>query len=327
MNQILSVEMPKSKSKKPYRNSSSKKASIKSVVIFFCIILLIFGIAMIGLGLYSKMQNKNNSVVAEEDKPKINISQSGSILELEITSKNEISKVQYNWNGETNQDLQVNGTTNVSASIDIPSGTNTLNILATDVNGVSNQYSNQYTNSSAIEPSVDPLQPSVDPIDPSTNDELNANLKFDDTENKLTIAYEGEQVINHIVYYYDIETENTVQVNDTKFEQEIDIKEGEHNLTLKVVYEDGTQKQITKKVYFPYIERELTLDGNLSFKATDTSKITKIAINFNGQESEIQVDNENYENIFQSITGENRLIITIYNTAGVYTKRAIKWVK
>ena len=320
MNQILSVEMPKSKSKKPYRNSSSKKASIKSVVIFFCIILLIFGIAMVGLGIYSKLKDGKNSEVPEENKPIINISQGTTTLELDITGKNEISKIQYNWNGETNQELPVNGTTNVRTSIDIPTGTNTLNILVTDVEGITNQYSNQYTNSSTTEPNVDPIAP-------VPNDELDANLKFDDTENKLKIAYEGEQVINHIIYYYDIETENTVQVNDTKFEQEIDIKEGEHNLTLKVVYEDGTQKQITKKVYFPYIERELTLDGNLSFKATDTSKITKIAINFNGQESEIQVDNENYENIFQSITGENRLIITIYNTAGVYTKRAIKWVK
>ena len=320
MNQILSVEMPKSKSKKAYRKSNSKKTDIKVVLIFFCIILLILGIAMAGLGIYSKFKDSKNPKISEESKPTINVSQGVTTVELDITGKSEISKIQYNWNGETNKEIPTNGTTNVRTSINLPTGTNTLNIMVTDINGVTNQFSNKYTNTNTTEPIVDP-------ITPEPSDELEANLKFDDITNKLTIANEGEKVINNIIYYYDSEPENTVEVNDTKFEQRINIKEGEHDLTLKVIYEDGSQKQVTKKVYFPLLERELTSDRNLLVRVMDTTKITKVKINFNGQESEKQVDNESYEQVFQSIPGENRLIVHVYNTAGVYIIRALKWEK
>ena len=46
MNQILSVEINRNQKKE------KKKLSIKSIVIFFCIMLIIFGGATISIGMY-----------------------------------------------------------------------------------------------------------------------------------------------------------------------------------------------------------------------------------------------------------------------------------
>ena len=51
MNQILSVEMPRKGATSKSRNSN--KVSTKSVITFFCIVLIILGIALIGIAVFS----------------------------------------------------------------------------------------------------------------------------------------------------------------------------------------------------------------------------------------------------------------------------------
>lgn len=317
MNQILSIEMPKSNSKKTTnRSRGNKKASTKSVITFFCIMLLIFGIAMVGLGIYSILNNKKENrqiqPTSESDKPRIDISQNASELDVEISSQNEISKIQYKWNDGEVTEEQGNGEETVNLTVKIPSGTNTFNIKAIDINGIESEYSHEYVYGG------------------TENDEPNANLSFDADANKLKIVCNEQQKITNIVYHYDNEQEVTTEINDIDGQVEIPIKQGEHNLTVKVSYEDGTSKQMSKKVYFPIVERvQPTEDRNgLVLKASDKRKITKVKINFNGEElPEEEVNSEKFEKTLQLKEGENKLILTVYNSDGVSITTRTKCVK
>ena len=309
MNQILSVDASRD-NKRRSKTREPRKASTKSVVMFFCIILIIFAITLIGVGIYSiSKKDKNKAVtpnIVEEQKPRIDIAQNGSRLEVEISSEDTISKIEYNWNDGDIQSAETNGTTRVRIEIAVPNGTNTLNIVATDTSGSVSEYSHEYE---ATYP--------------------NATLEFDEATNKLKIVCTESAKISHITYYYDSEQEQTVQVNDISAQIEIPINQGKHDLTLKVVYEDGIEKQMTKQVYFPVVERvQVTEDMNSFFiKASDERGITKIIINFNGVESEEAVNNTAFEKILKLQNGENRLILTVYNADGVSTTTKTKWVK
>lgn len=313
MNQILSVEMPKKNNKTYRKNNGNGKASTKSVIIFFCMILLIFGIAMIGLGVYSKLKDNTEEKpvpTSETDKPRIDISQNASELDIEVTAKSEISKVEYKWNDGELIEENGNGTDEFNISVKIPSGENTFTIKATDINGIENQYSNSYVGPENAEP--------------------NANLSFISATNKLKIICEEEQIITSIKYHYDNEDEKTTQVNNTKAEIEIPIKQGKHTLTVNVQYEDGTEKETSKKVYFPIVERVKVSQDMSSFiiNASDERKITKVEINFNGEDLPVeQVNSETFEKTLQLKDGENRLILTVYNSDGVSITTRTRWEK
>ena len=294
MNQILSVEMPKT-NKRTTRTYGSGKASTKSVIIFFSSLLLILGIAMSLLGVFAMFNNKDQKVIGSGEKPAIDISQNASTLDIDILAKNEISKVQYRWNNGEFENVSAVGTNSLEFTADIPSGTNTFEIEVTDIKGLTNTYTHQYIGEEALE----------------------ALLEFGDNTNTVKVVCKGENVITNIVYYYDDEQEQKQEINNsTTAEIEVPVNQGEHTLTIRAEYEDGTTKKISKKIYCPVVERvQLSDDGNsFILKASDVSGISKVKINFNGQESEEEVNSENFEKVLQLQQGENRLILTVYNS-------------
>ena len=108
MNQILSVENPKNTRKKIGRDGN--KASIKSVVIFFCIILIIFGISVTALGIYS-LNNKDEvpSVDSATRNIRIDVIQNATELDVDVTSVNEIAKIEYTWDESEKQEISGEG--------------------------------------------------------------------------------------------------------------------------------------------------------------------------------------------------------------------------
>lgn len=305
MNQILSVEMPNKSSKRKNR-SQNKKASTKSVVIFFSIVLLIFGIILVGVGIYSNTRKNNNVIEQENTKnnPRIDVTQNAGELDIEVLGQSEISKVEYRWsNGET-EEVKGNGTNLLEISIKIPSGTNTFEIIATDIYGESTEHSQSF---------VGPKQPNVQLVGQEGN--------------KIQVICQEEQIIKSISYYYDEEEEQKQDINSNSAQIYIDAKEGEHTLTIKVEYEDGTTGAISNKLYVPVVN--VTTDRmNFIIKASDARKITNITINFNGEEEQINdLNNETFEKTLQLQDGENRLILTVYNTEGIKIEKRIRWEK
>ena len=313
MNQILSVEMPKNK-QGSYRNKNSKKADIKTIIIFFCIIIMLFAIIM-GVVAFSTM-NKNekekapsNSVITGTQ-PTINVEiQSETTLNIIVSHDKQISSIAYNWNdGEKVEETEI-GETTKEIQVEIPAGTNTLNISVTDINGVTQTYSNQYTGIQG---------PSI-------------VLEQQDSQVKLIV--QSDNTISYISYNWDGGEEKQIQVNDVKTEQLIDVLEGEHTLNIVVVDTEGqeaTKSQTIKGDNKPTLN--ITTDANktsLFINASDDEGLTKMTVEVygTGETKEYEINNTQYNETIPLQTGENKLIITVYNVNGIKNEQRVRVVK
>ncbi len=314
MNQILSVEMPNKKSK-----PRTKKANIKSVIIFFCIIAIIFGGTLTALGIYSKSKSNKKVAASEPTESKLEIEtvQNTSTIDVTVVGDEEIEKVTYSWsNGEQGEQVG-NGTNSLNFSIDIPKGTNTITIIATDVKGGQKQDQKEYTNTEEQQSGT-------------TMEGVDVQLIQED--NTIKIALNSQDTINKVSYYFDNEEPTTQEVNDVKAEYSVEAREGEHLLTIIVVDNDGNEKKTTKTIYIPTLS-VVTDTENFIINASDAGKINKVKITLykqdgqeESQEEELE-DLEKYEKMIPLEEGENRIMVTVYNSYGGSITRRVKWNK
>ena len=311
MNQILSVEMPKKKSKLRTQGGQNNKASTKSVVIFFSIVLLLFGFAIIGVSLFSILgKNKTSVNNTQASLPRIDVTQNATELEIEISCISEIASIEYNWEEKETQKVDASGKNSTELKINIPSGTNIFTIKVTDVDNNSNEFSKEYVG--AKEPNITMLEPKFD-------------LKTG--KNTIPIVCEESQPIKYISYSYDQGEEKTQQINNTTATMEIEELEGEHELTFKVGYQDGTIGRISKTIYAPTIL--ISTDAGYTkfiINISDLRTIEKVSINFNGSKTEEDVNKESYTKEFQLKPGEpgtNKMIITVYNKDGMSISKKV----
>ena len=311
MNQILSVEMPKRKSKIGTRQNN--KASTKSVVTFFAFVLIIFGITIIGMSIFSMLRGNNTEESPKyANLPRIDVTQNSTELEIEIVCTCEISTIEYNWENQETEKVNGNGRNSMNLTVDIPSGTNIFNMTVTDTEGRKSEYIKEYIG--AKEPNVTLI------VDPNNIDNI------------IVAKCEESKIIKYMSYNYDEEPEKRVEINNTSGMIEINAKEGEHNLTIKVGYEDGTVGKSSKIVYAPTLK--IGTNGGLSYSkfiinASDTRGIDKVIINFNGKETVEQVDSANFTkevDLQQGQPGTNKLIVTVYNKEGMRITQRI-WDK
>ena len=303
MNQILSVEAPREKKSTKTRQKTGG-TNTKSAITFFCIILILFGVALIGVAIFSNT-GKNEEVIeqpiADSKLIKIGVSQALTNLEVEIKADNGISKIEYSWSGHNKKEIKKNGETSTTINIDIPSGKNTLKIIVTDIIGEQDEYTEVYTG--AEEPNV---------------------TSFTQDNNKLTITVKEEKTISSVVYYYDQEEEKTLDIGSNEAKVEFDKKEGEHDFTLKVVFQDKTIKQVTQKIFIPVIKIEANGEGGINLTATDTRIIKSVKINLNDEETIENVNNNQFSKKLELVNQENRLIVIVENEDGFSnTKKTI----
>ena len=307
MNQILSVDMPKN------NRNVNKKASIKSVIIFFSIVVLVLGISMLAIGIVSNMNkdgNDNNTIIepTETNVPQIEIIPESSKLTVTVTSENKISQVIYYWNNGEETAINAYDENEMKFEIKIPEGTNILTVKATDENGKSNSYKSEYVGTEEYEPVIE--------------------LEQIGNQNTMAIKYTSEVIVKQISYYFDNEEPKTVEVNDLTGDLPITLKEGNHNFTVEVTNEDGQTYTVQKQIIAPTIK--VTTDGQkFMIEAEDTSEggITTVSINMNGQESEKKVNSKTYEDSIELKDGENRLILIVRNSENALVTRRIRFVK
>ena len=154
MNQILSTGMPNNgknkKNKNKTKNNYQGPADVRSVTKFFVVILMFFGIFMIGTASYGLYRNSNEGVISAI--PTITVEeQDESTLLLTVIGENDISQIVYYWNDGEQNTINGNNRKYIEQEISIPSGSNILNIEVTDINGGRNTYSEQYELDSNIE--------------------------------------------------------------------------------------------------------------------------------------------------------------------------------
>lgn len=304
MNQILSVEMPNNKRKK-----GNKKASIKSVVIFFCIMLFIFGMSIISVGIFMQIQNgqvdtKKANIEEKENKPKIEIIQDVSTLNITVSSESEISKIIYKWNNEEETQVNGNNEKDLTLNIDIPLGNNILSITAIDINGKEQSFEKTYTGVEQYKPTIELGQEA----------------------NTIKIRCDSNSTIDYISYSFDDEEMQTVRVEDISAEIPINAIEGEHTLAIEVVNQEGGKYTDKKSIYIP-IATIVTDGENFIINAEDTRGITKVKINFNGEENEVEVSDTKYTNSIKLQEGENRISLVVYNSDGLSITKRVKYQK
>jgi hypothetical protein len=213
MNQILSTSMPMDNKKQKNKNRTSNPASISSILKFFAIAMLIFGVLIIGVGIYAIVQ-KQNEQKQENLQPTISIeNKTDSIVLLKVIYGKNIDRVEYYWNDEDATIVNGNNGRYLEKEIQVPSGKNTLHVLIVDEDGNEIPYEKQY--------------------------ERESNINIDVSGNKIKITYDSENKVSYMTYRWDEEEETTIQINDTTVEQEIDAIKGLHTLTVIVVDENN----------------------------------------------------------------------------------------
>ena len=309
MNQILSTSMPMDNKKKKEKKGNANPIAISSILKFFAIAMLIFGIFTIGTGAYAVF--KNQSEQQEQNlEPSISIEDKDEeTILLKVVHKKNIAKLEYRWNDEESTVVNGNNGKYLERQIKVPSGKNTLHVLVVDEDGKEIPYEKQY--------------------------ERESKINFEVSGNKIKITYEGDKKVSYMTYRWDEEDEKTIQINDTKIDQEIDAIKGLHTLTVIVVDEDNntdTKVQKINGVSKPKITVAVD-DAKQHFviKASDDEKITTIVFRLNQDDNQyytLNIADMNYNDIqyvlpMELQSGENTIEVTIKNASGVTEESGI----
>lgn len=304
MNQILSVESPK-KGKKN-KAKSSGPVEINTILRFFAIAIMIFGVFMVGSGSYSMYQNSKVENVSV--KPTIHIEEtSATEITLQITHNQTLEKVTYHWNNEEDIELDCTGKKKIEQKIQIPTGDNILYVYAIDINGKETTHQKQYT----------------------LEGDINIEIVEGD-ENNIKIKATGKEKLSYMTYRWDEEEETRIEIDAQETEQTIEPPKGLHTLTVIVVDVNNTtqtKEQEVKGVTKPKVE--VTTDGSENFiiKASDEEGIKKIEFIINETEKKMLnldqayplEERKEFEYAYPLHNGENKLEVRVYNESDAST--------
>ena len=314
MNQILSTSMPINNKKNKIKYKNNKPVDIKNILKFFAISILIFGTLVAGTGVYaiykSQIEKKDENLeptISLENKTET------SIL-LKVTHSKNIEKVEYNWNNEDKIVVNGKGGQYLEEEIELPAGTNTLHVLVQDEEGKEIKYEKQY--------------------------ELESNINFEVSENKIKITYNGQKQISYMTYKWDEEEEKTIEINDTKIEQELEALKGLHTLTVSVIDENNkkdTKSQKINGVSKPQVTIDLDEETREHFViyASDDNKITKIEIRLDQDDNkryELNLEDKDLKELQYTLpidlqTGENFIEVKVYNDKNISNESVARYTK
>lgn len=137
MNQILTTKPVKPR----------KQTNIKTVIAFFAVSMIIFGICLISSGSYAvykslssnptrnsnlSNQTTTNNVETENANTQIELSSEGTSVIASVNSDKQISFITYKWDDEEENREDIGGQSGRIA-IDIPGGEHILNVTAVDI--------------------------------------------------------------------------------------------------------------------------------------------------------------------------------------------------
>ncbi len=307
MNQILITGEEKVQVKK-----EKKVVPINGIVSFFAITIIILGICMISGSVYAK--DKINSVVEANAKPQVEINRNDEDNTIEINVKHirNITKIVYRWNDEEETVLYgKNGESskNVSETIDLIGGKNTLSVGITEENGETVTYEKTYTAGNIPE------------------------IKLEAVSNGVKVIATSETTIDYISYNWDDGEEKKITVGDKNYEGTINAPRGQHTLKIEVVDTNNMKANKTQTVVGdtePTLEiKPQYVDGKVAFviNASDDEKITKVEITHNGGEKQvIDVNDLTYKKDIIMTTGEtNTLIVKVTNLNGLAKTSRVKF--
>lgn len=300
MNQILATENNKNKKK------SSGPIAIKPIVRFFAVVIIIFGIILIGEGSYAIYEN--NSLQDPKNAPKVSISRQNDKAVINVEHNIDISKIVYHWDNGEETVIPI-GSNTANETITLLGYDSTLYIMVEDVNGKQSNYAKQYKLNG-----VDIKKP-----------ELETNTV--DGNKNMTITAKDNVALKTLIYQWEGEEPVVVNIDGTPaiYEHNIELVPGTRKITITAEDTNGNIEQIEREVIAttaePNIQVQLLGDGKFYVKVADEDGVASISINLNGEI--LSLDNINQKEVqTNELTlreGLNTVSITVTNVSG-YTK-------
>lgn len=284
-------------------NQKKGPASIKSILRFFSISLILLGAIFIGKGSYALYQNYELSKQEVDNTvPEIAFEQEENNAIITISHNKGISKIKYNWEDQSETIKQGNSEkTIILDNISIPTGINTLYVTAIDENGKTTEKSYEYAYDGIA-------------IDFAIVDNTYIKITASDVKGLSYITYKwnsGEEV-----------TAYPAGDNNTVIEQQTEIPSGLNTLSITAINLENktlTKNQNVKGNHPPKIQ--LYLQGNdLVVMVSDEEGIDKIIQQINLNEpQEIPVGGaEQYSYRYEIADDENIIVkITAIDVEGV----------
>lgn len=310
MNQILMVEN-KRKNKKV--KTTSGPIEIKNIVRFFAIILILFGLFLIGHSSYAiYVDTKGHST---ENLPTINIARVNDTLIIDVQSVHIIDKFKYSWKNSEQRSITENST-NFQEEIILPGSNNTLTIILEDETGRAVTYTKEI-----ILDGIDIVKPTISITKQATS---------------IRIEAVDETAIDYITYRIDDGEEIRIDnnnINDTKIEYAItDIDRGEHTIYVTAIDQSGNintaEQPIIVSSAAPEIT-ELAIDqenGKLIIGASDVDGIASIEVNLNGAvyaRNDLNMTEARFT--LDLVEGTNTLSVKITNVNGLTAEGATEF--
>jgi hypothetical protein len=300
----------------------TNKLAINKSVKMFASIILIFGIAMISMGVYGKITEKPKQI---DQQLELRETKQGSKVTLKITSGKPVRLVSYKWNEGESTAIQGNNKLNIEQIITIPQGNNILKITVTDYYGNERDYQKQY-----IKKSNDSQNPEIMIIQDETD------------KRKIKITVKDDTQLTYMTYEWDKYREISTNGSSTQnleiisrgkqekivFEKgkkehtfSLDIPAGNNILVIEAV--DGeenveTIKKAIKGLLVPEVELS-TKNGILNIKATDEIGVSKVEVNVDGAISNTGDTPLNLKEVNTSIEvgkTKHKITVTVINMQG-----------
>lgn len=295
MNQILYVG----------DNKNNGPVAVKSVIKFFAIIIIIFGIILIGEGTYSMYKgivaNTGNNI------PTVYMNRVNDTVVIKAENNIEIAKLIYSWNKGEETVLLPNNKA-VEEVVLLPNENSILNVTIVDIKGKETKFMQQWN----IE-GIDIKKPEME-------------IATDDSSRKITIIARDETQIDYLIYKWNNEAEtrvNGTERNKLEIQKTIDMKLGENKLTVTAVDKNGNTNTLEKTIIIsskPTIAVKQS-NSKIHIVINDEVSIKTVSININGQvyAGEYEAKKQLKLNVPLK-QGNNTVSITVTNESGLEQK-------
>lgn len=318
MNQILSMQQSQMsssngpKQKKPKKEKQinygrpSNKANIVSISRVFCVLIILFGLVLIGDATYGIISSKPTL----KDTINVTANAIGSDVTIKAIGSMPIQRLTYKWGQGEEIVIQGNGTVELEAVTQIPRGNNILNMTVIDYYGNKAEFQKQYIN--------------------EQDDSSKPSIEISVSGNMLNIIATDETEMSYLTYSWNNETPTRVNIDSNATDKRelrtsIEVQRGENTLDIVAVDVDGntaTRTENIKGANKPTFE--VSADGtNLIINAKDDEGINKIEITVDGAVSETEPDNLKELQATLPITpGDHTVTIKVTNVNGLSTEQS-----
>ena len=272
MNQILAVENKKKEKVKTKKIRTGRPIEIKGIVMFFAVIIMVFGLTLAGQGSYALYKDIDDR--KPENIPYVTIGRVNDKAIVQISSNIEIQKLVYSWNNGEESAIPI-GSTNAREEITLLGYDSVLNLTIEDMNGKRVKFQKQY-----LLTGVDITKPVVE-------------IETKDGNDKMKIVAKDETGIAYITYQWEDGepvTVNADQQGQTEMIVQVPLTVGLKKIKIIAVDTNGNIEEIEREITTSTSRPKMTLRRNkqkISIEIEDKDGIKSIKANLNGEEYEI----------------------------------------